>query len=118
MGGGSLTIIGRRTANVSYLHEFSALWNTKLVPPTANGFACIAVFGPALRLLTCSTFTLLVSVHRLRFFGICKRVVPHPTPTCGLQAHRGTGLPGYDGKRSHPARARCGRPVKNNSKSL
>src|SRR5258708_38372 len=31
---------------------FSALRNIKLVPPTVNGFACIAVFGPALRLLT------------------------------------------------------------------
>jgi hypothetical protein len=42
--------------------------------PTVNGFACIAVFGPTLRLLTCSTFTLQVSVQRLRFFSIWQRV--------------------------------------------
>jgi len=45
---------------------------------------------PSFATLTCSTFTLQVSVQRLRFFSIWQRVAPHPAPTCGLQAHRGT----------------------------
>jgi hypothetical protein len=69
MGGGSLTIIGRRTVNVSYLHEFPALWNTKLVPPTVNGFACIAVFGPALR-----TFDLF-HIHAAGLIGRTRRLM-------------------------------------------